>query len=1427
MSRNSPSNKGAEGEEDIDDIDAFGQQVFSLPDREAWHALRRRLSTVERRRRDRSHDRNQRRRPNPPDEPAPPNIFPPSPPPSPPQPVVRPNPGAVAAAEVADDDDDDDSSDGELFPPTGMDVDWRLAPREQVAHHLNNEGHLEVHYQERNPANRLSKHLLENLKTIGALVKGPDGYDAFNAEAFWRYIRSRENNERPNKHAKYLNSLYKDLFRRGGRNVRIEAGPVLYVPQMNTYRLKMFLMFYILYFLSEYMWGGQHRGVSGFQVYARYSTDPLSSSTRYGQIGTFRGDRSIIPWSQILTLFSKACNHFLEVTDTDPSLWYGNEDSGDYIIMDDADNEYVLQLYAVNPITVPRFGSSWNTEVEQAIDKYTHWKGIVSVNNTDNYCFVYMLAIALRMKEDENSFKREKLVEVSKVISECSIRNQDTTSASYQLINRLTRFPDRQIIVSAIERRLPTIYGLTEFREAMQEMEEFFFPAAESKFAVDVYSLDARSCKKIFPAYMSPRELPNSKRLSLLCIVTENHSHFCAITNMVALCKAAGNGRRIFYTCRQCHEAFFSRSLMRHHRCRAGAANGDRDLAKYTWSQKEKSDDPIPGMPDWVCEKCHLVFDSEERYEYHKEHCFMRHKTGNRFVTFPVKDELTGESREHEISEKNIVLYADFECSIDPESGVHSFMSFGLYNPETWNMTIGEKLNDFLLMLDSIANEEGCFNRTVTCFFHNAMNYDANFILKYWLHEKARYKDIIASGNPNDIPIPHYIEWDVKLIMQSSSRLKALSFLFYNKDDDRRCIRIGDTFAFLSLSLEKLVNSTKGSTPEENRAAFPHFYEYFGDNGDLILKKNLFPYRFFTDSSKLETPISEFMHVFQAREENLQYFGEGVTVQQLYENWENFTAVMMRFIDPTDGKARDYHDIYLACDVLQLCDIFSVVRHNLFESHHIDIADYIGMPSATWAAFLCNTPDLHLPLYDDTRYAEFFQAMTRGGVTSAPLRYAKADSDHSILYLDVNGLYPHVMQQYAYPCGKFEWRSLSKDNGETWNDRLIQLFVTFDLQQCGGCFCVDFKLSDEKKREFDQFPLAPEHRILKDEYFDQDGEMYSYLKDWSEANNGEQMKPFVGLVGTSYDKVKYNVHWKLLWWYIIHGVEVTNVHFYIFFEESHYLRPYIRKNIEIRNQRTDELGKTMYKFMGNSVYGKTFESPFNRNTFIIVDNHDKLQGMIQEGNVSSITPIDETYSVLKVEGDEVVLDKPTYIGACVTEYAKLHMYQIFYDKLPAIFGKGNVELVYTDTDSFIVRVKNPEGCHNPQEVLAYINQKDPNFLGKEGGKLKSETGDDFIAEVVALRSKLYAYKTLSGKIGKRAKGTTALAQATQLSWEDYVQALCTLRAVPTNNVQFERKQFGVTTKQVVRQSLSVNDGKRYICEDGIHTHAWGSPDISY
>ena len=55
--------------------------------------------------------------------------------------------------------------------------------------------------------------------------------------------------------------------------------------------------------------------------------------------------------------------------------------------------------------------------------------------------------------------------------------------------------------------------------------------------------------------------------------------------------------------------------------------------------------------------------------------------------------------------------------------------------------------------------------------------------------------------------------------------------------------------------------------------------------------------------------------------------------------------------------------------------------------------------------------------------------------------------------------------------------------------------------------------------------------------------------------------------------------------------------------------------------------------------------------------------------------------------NEVLLDKPIYLGFAILKLSKLLMYETYYDKLQSCFGQKKLQLHYMDTDSFVLGAK--------------------------------------------------------------------------------------------------------------------------------------------
>ena len=1169
-----------------------------------------------------------------------------------------------------------------------------------------------------------------------------------------------------------------------------EPTKALFIPLPHVYNLRRNLFLYLLRFLAFLP--------AGLQNVFSSVAGPMAPRSLIGRI-TIPDNRQI-RFGELMPLWVRIVTMFREyITDewTDHKDEWLDSESGEVIKLDQG--QIATFRLSNRDGFVVALGSRWREGIEAVLDKCFPHGGIMTVKNeADNLCLAYSIVIGLCRLAETNFFPRnERYLDLNRMAARITAHPSKAweVEEARRLLLKI-KYRQEGDIFSKMDENMLQEFSTKEACEKLREVEDELI---DKRTCLDVYMLriSASGTRRIYPCYMSNRKIEgDDRRIKLLNISVDGFTHFCLITYLFGVFKQTGG--KIFEVCSQCHQAFYSRSMFQKHNCTA-AGQGNR--LEFHWADRFTPEDwPLV---EGYCKKCHLLFANKEAAEYHAKHCFMKHRSGTRFVKLSDEPTLSLDPGDED-SEKGHMLgrrkmfFADFECCIR-EDGVHEVMSYGLYDTTDGTYYTGYSIGGFMTEIARLSKK----HKEMHVMFHNAMNYDANFILRYVLRT---YKD-----------------WSINVIMKSSSRLQSLKFLYQDGKTKRR-VRIGDTYSFIGLSLERIVNSVRKPTCEENLEVFPRFFEEFrkkypwlkDEDIDKVLHKNLFPYKFFVSPDRLDTTIDNFERIFRPAPDNLQYFSENVTVAQLEENYPKFEEICALFRVRT---ARDYHDIYLLCDVMEITDVFMKARDSIHETHKIDICKYIGMPGATWAAFWKNTPGLHLPLYSDTRMAEFIAENTRGGVTSAPKRYAKATPRSSILYLDVNGLYPYVMQKYKYPCGKLEWLYLESVSRSDPQDYFMNVLCPKLKEEGKGCFiAVDLEFPPEVKKKTAQFPFAPNHELLHDCYYDEDGEMYPFLKRWSEANGGEKMKAFHGLVGTLKKKIEYGVHWKLLRWYVKHGARITKLYHGMKFDEGDYLQEYVRLNIGLRNEVSDEMRKLVYKLLGNALYGKTFEDPFNRCVYLIVRNEEKLTGLLEEGFVKEIIPIDEENCIVKLDGEIVTLDKPTYIGACVTEYAKLHMYKLFYDKLMNVFPK--VELIYTDTDSFIVEVQHRAGM-TPEQLFAYIDRKCPGLIGKLGGQIKSETGtDDTIDEVIALRSKVYAYRTLKGKIGKRCKGVTAATQEKELDWEAYKECLLSLKAVPTTNVQFERRAFGIKTVELMKISLGANDGKRKILEDGIHTEPW-------
>ena len=84
------------------------------------------------------------------------------------------------------------------------------------------------------------------------------------------------------------------------------------------------------------------------------------------------------------------------------------------------------------------------------------------------------------------------------------------------------------------------------------------------------------------------------------------------------------------------------------------------------------------------------------------------------------------------------------------------------------------------------------------------------------------------------------------------------------------------------------------------------------------------------------------------------------------------------------------------------------------------------------------------------------------------------------------------------------------------------------------------------------------------------------------------------LVPNLMNKKKYVVDFRLLKFYIQHGLILTKIHRGIKYHQRAWMAPYIAVNQEMREQATTPFQKEVFKLMNNSVFGKNCENQKKR-----------------------------------------------------------------------------------------------------------------------------------------------------------------------------------------------------------------------------------------
>jgi hypothetical protein len=605
-------------------------------------------------------------------------------------------------------------------------------------------------------------------------------------------------------------------------------------------------------------------------------------------------------------------------------------------------------------------------------------------------------------------------------------------------------------------------------------------------------------------------------------------------------------------------------------------------------------------------------------------------------------------------------------------------------------------------------------NFYIPVLFHNLKGYDSHIIMS----EIGKY-----TTNLRCIP-KNYEQY----ICFSMDRFKFL-----------------DSLSFMGQSLAKLA----GNLGKENMFHLKSEFKHLNDEQfDLLTRKGVYPYDYVNKWSVFKEKK------LPAHEKFYSTLAMSNITEEEYLHAQN----VWKTLEIEDMG--EYHDIYLATDVMLLADVFEQFRITCMESYGLDPLHYVTAPGLAWDAMMKMT-DVTLDLFNDEQedMHMFVERGLRGGISMISHRHAEANNkympeehydknkDTSYLsYLDANNLYGWAMIQNL-PCGNYGW---SEDLAKT----MTKIEKLGDDSDWGAFLEVDYEYPEALHDLHNEYPLAPEHRPVESD------EMSPYVKELMIKHNIE-CKESEKLLCTLEDKTRYVVHYRTHLLYVSLGLKVKKVHRILTFEQSPWMKKYIDFNTAKRTVAKNEFEKDFFKLMNNSVFGKTMENVRRRVNIDFFTDEKKASKAIGRPTCKGWKEFPADLWAVEQKRPSVKLFKPVIVGAAILDLSKVLMYSYYYNTLKKRYG-DNMKLLFTDTDSLCIHVKTEDIYKDMLEFKDSLDCADypvghilhDKKNKKVIGKFKNEFPDRELREFVGIRSKMYSVIACTpdkdGNMGKMA-----------------------------------------------------------------------------
>ena len=526
---------------------------------------------------------------------------------------------------------------------------------------------------------------------------------------------------------------------------------------------------------------------------------------------------------------------------------------------------------------------------------------------------------------------------------------------------------------------------------------------------------------------------------------------------------------------------------------------------------------------------------------------------------------------------------------------------------------------------------------------------------------------------------------------------------------------------------------------------FKRTYEFCNQNIDkfmFLLRKGVYPYEYMDDWNRFD----------EEKIPNKSDFYSNLNKEEISDiDYRHSEKVFDKF---NIKNLREYHDLYVQSDTIQLCDAFENFRNICLKVYELDPVYFLSCPGLAWQACLKKT-GVNLELISDVDMLLIIENGIRGGICQVVSKNEKANNKYMknyddnkessyLQYLDANSSYVTAMCR-KLPVDGFEWL----DPSET-DENFIK---NYDEESNVGYFIeVDIEYPENLQKLQSDLPFLPE---------------------------GMKVDGCKKLICNFYDKKEYADHIVSLKQALNNGLILKKIYGIIKFNQKEWLKEYVDLNTELRKNAKNDFEKDFCKLMSNACFGKTMENVRNHRDIRAVTDDNKRNKLVREPNYHTKKLVFRKINSNRNEKASIKLSKPIYLGLSLLSLSKTVMYEFWYDYSKPKYGE-NVKLCYMDTDSFIMHIKTKdfyEDIANDVEKRFdtsnyFVERPLPTGKNKKvPGLMKDELGGKIMVEFFGLRPKCYAYLANENKVDKRAKGTKKCVIKGNILINDYKKCL--------------------------------------------------------